>query len=76
MQRLLSSKVGRTGLVQTQLHTDNDHSDPDCPGGAVAAAGPRGGQIHVERYRVGCGIDMHESLQCVLGGNHTGGYEL
>lgn len=69
-------KVGRAGLVQTQLHTDHNHTDPDRAGGAVAAVGPRGGQVRAERERLRRRVHVHGPLQRVLGGDDTVGHEL
>lgn len=68
--------MGRAGLVQTQLHTDNDHTYSDRPGRAFATVGPCGGQISAECHRVGFGIDVYGSLQCNPGGKYTYRLEL
>lgn len=63
--------MGSAELVQTQLHTDNDHIDFDRPGRTFAIVGPRGGQIHAKCHRIGIGIYVHGSLQYILGRNYT-----
>lgn len=68
--------MGRTELVQTQLHTDNDHTDSDRSGRAFTAVGPCGRQISVECYRIEFGINVHGSLQYIPGGKHTYRLEL
>lgn len=68
--------MGCAELVQTQLHTDNDYSDPDRPGRAAAALGPHGGQIRAERQRIRHGLVVYGPLQYILGGEHTGRLEL
>jgi len=68
--------MGRAGLVQTQLYTDNDHSDSDRSGGIVAALGSCSGQVCVKSYCVRRRLDVHGPLQCVSGGEHTGRHEL
>lgn len=68
--------MGRAGLVPTQLYTDHDHTDPDRPGGAATAAGPRGGETRAERHHARSGIDVYGPLQYISGGDDTGGHEL
>lgn len=63
--------MGRAELVQTQLHTNNDHINFDRSGRTFAIVGPRGRQIHAKFHRIGFRIYMHGSLQYILGGNYT-----
>lgn len=67
--------MGRTGLVQTQLHTDNDHTDSDRSGRAFTIVGSCGGQISA-KCRVEFGINVHGSLQYIPGGKYTYRLEL
>lgn len=68
--------MGSAELVQTQLHTDNDHTDFDRPGRTFAIVGPRSGQVHAKCHRIRFGIYVYGSLQYILGGNYTHRLEL
>lgn len=68
--------MGRTGLVQTQLHTDNDHTNSDRSGRAFATIGPCDRQVPAKCHRIQFGFDVHGSLQYISGGIYTCGLEL